>query len=603
MLSIRRRVALALFLFATAALAQERRAVAGKVVDLQQQPVANAVVTFSTALAPHTSMAAPEVLTGKTDAAGAFRLELLAGHAYAAGAVGPRQPDGTSGVARWTEGVRAGQFVVLPLERAQRDVRFEVQGLAAWGTAAPQRLRVVPVHAPGVSLEAELQDGRAVLPPMPVDRLLVELCVGNGDVLASCDVAEPIGGQACVVVLPAPHALRLQVRDIAGAPLARVAIEQRTVLHRHGNGIVDDECWREAWRRVGATDAEGRLDAQVALAGCGWLQVFRAHQPGLAQSLAAILGGKQTIDARGASDNDCAELHFTLAAERPLTGKLVRGADEPLAGDLWVELTCNLTLPSGGQVSVPQLFPVHANAQGEWRLVDATDAFEIARLLAPPALRPRNGAQLPFVLVETSGRVTTLPTVSLAKLPTLDLQVLRGDGGPADQAIAFVVPVDRRRWFVETWDARHGLDRAGRARISVPGGAALLFCTDGVEFAEHRIDGNTAKLELRMAPLVQSVWTVKTPAGEPAAGAATEFTAYGSAEVRERDVWAQARGALEVSFQTAWNDGLRADSAGRVVLRTLPDAGLVMDMNLVHATGQLERVRFEPGDREFVLAK
>ena len=295
MLSIRRRVALALFLFATAALAQERRAVAGKVVDLQQQPVANAVVTFSTALAPHTSMAAPEVLTGKTDAAGAFRLELLAGHAYAAGAVGPRQPDGTSGVARWTEGVRAGQFVVLPLERAQRDVRFEVQGLAAWGTAAPQRLRVVPVHAPGVSLEAELQDGRAVLPPMPVDRLLVELCVGNGDVLASCDVAEPIGGQACVVVLPAPHALRLQVRDIAGAPLARVAIEQRTVLHRHGNGIVDDECWREAWRRVGATDAEGRLDAQVALAGCGWLQVFRAHQPGLAQSLAAILGGKQSI--------------------------------------------------------------------------------------------------------------------------------------------------------------------------------------------------------------------------------------------------------------------------------------------------------------------
>jgi hypothetical protein len=601
--SIRLRVALAAFVFVTVAMAQERRATAGKVLDAQQQPVAAAVVTFSTALAPHTSMAAPEVLTATTDAAGAFRLDVLAGHAYAAGAVGPRQPDGTSGVSRWTEGVRAGQFVVVPLERVQRDVPFEVQGLAAWGTSAPQRLRVVPVHAPGVSLEAELQDGRAVLPPMPVDRLLIELCDANGDVVAAREVAEPIAGRACVVTMPAPHRLRLQVHDGGGAPLAGVAIEHRTVLHRHGNGIVVDECWREAWRRVGATDAEGRLDARVAIAGCGWLQVFRAHKPGLAPSLAAILGGTQTIDARGASDNDCAELHFTLAEQRPLTGKLVRGADEPLAADLWVELTSNLTLPSGGQVQVPQLFPVRANERGEWRLVDATDVFETARLLAPPALRRRNGTQLPFVLVETSGRVTTLPTVALAQLPTLDLQVLRADGGPAEQAIAFVVPVDRRRWFVETWDARHGLDRAGRARISVPGGAALLFCTDGVEFVEHRIDGNTAKLELRMAPLVQSVWTVKTPAGEPAAGAATEFTAYGSAEVRERDVWAQARGALEVSFQTAWNDGLRADSAGRMVLRTLPDAGLVMDLNLVHATGKLERVRFAPGDRELVLAK
>lgn len=596
-------VLLASLVLAGAGPAQDRRPLSGRVLDAAGKPMANAVVTLTTPLSAHLWVAGPEVLTATTDAQGTFRLDLLVGRTYAGGAVGAAAADGAVAVSPLVVDVAAGAFLTLRLAPALPPLRLRLLGLDAWGADGPRRVRFALRRAPGLGGEVALAtNGEAGLPGLPEDVMYLEFLDAAGDTLASAEARVPTASRLVERTLPRPRPLRVKVRDAKGGAVAGARIAQRTTLLQHTTGGPFEQCVRESWRSLGATDASGEFVTRIA-AVADWLQVFTAGKPGAATAVAGIVGGKQPVDARHDPQADAAELQFELIDEKPLVGQLLRTLEMPMAtASLWVEVTHMLSLPQGGSSHVPLLFPVVTDQRGDWRAAAVPAQFALPRLLAPPGLPRPAGLQLPSILVEASGQVAALDPVVLSRLPSLELQVLRADGGPAEGAVVVVVPMARRRWFVEPWDARHRLDRAGRARIGLTSGEALLFCTDGASFAEQRIDETTGRLELRLEPLQKSVLTVKTPAGAPAAGARLSLASY-SPPVNEPDPRRQARAAVAVSLHAAWMDGLLADGQGRFELRTVPDAGVILELAIEHAEGTLAEWRFVPGDRDVVLVK
>ncbi len=580
---------------------QERRALAGVVVDDRGEPVAGATVQLATSLAAHLWLAAPELLTATTDAAGRFRVEAQVGRSHAGGAVGPIGADGATAVSALVQDLAAGEFVSLRLQPARSPARIRVDGGAAWGTDAPRRLRVAMLHAPGLQWELALDvDGEAMLPPVPAGALLVELLDARGDTMLARELTAASGD--VTIALPPPRALRVLARDRAGRPVAGATIAQRTVLVHHTSSAPFDSCIRERWRTLGATGADGVLQARIT-AGDEWLRVFTARAPGAATAVGGLLGGAQPIDARRDPAADAGELHLELGAPRTLTGSVRRTAATPLAAaSLWLEVTHALALPTGGSVQVPMLLPVTTDADGVWRADALPAEIELPRLLAPPSVVGRDGLQLPPILADGTARAAALDPVVLAAMPVLELAAQRADGGPAEGAVVAVVPTARRRWFVEPWDARYRLDRAGRARIVAPSGPALLFCTDGQAFAEQMVDERTARAALRLEPLQRSTLRIRTPANAPAAGTLLQLASY-SPPVDEPDPRRQARGAVAVSLHAAWIDGLTADATGRVELRTVPHSGLPMAITFVHPSGTLVEMPFTPGDRDVVLER
>lgn len=582
-------------------LAQERRPLTGRVLDHANQPVAAAVVHWTTTIAAHASVAPAEVLTTTTDATGRFRVEVLPGRGYAGGAVGPRSAAGEVAVTPLVVAAGSGEFLTLRLGRPAAPARVPVRGGQAWGAEAPTRLRFTLQHAPGLQAEVEIAaDGMVPVPPLPADAMWVEFVTTPGETLAAAEVPLSAAPPTTLEV-PAPRPLRVRVVDGNGNPAAGATIAMRTLLARSTSSGRYGASVREAWRTLGATDAAGRLDARIAPA-ADWLQVFTARRGGAATALAALVGDKP-VDARHDANADAAELVFALADERPLDGRLLRSSNEPLVGaTAWLEVTHLLPLPQGGSAQVPLLFPVVTDATGAWRASGLPAQFTTPRLLAPPGLPRPAGLQLPAILTEASGQVAALEPVVLAGLPTLDLQVLRADGGPAEGAAVLLVPLAPRRWFVEPWDAQHRLDRAGRARIGLRAGEALLFCTDGSSFAEQVVDETTGRLELRLEALPKSVWHITTADGKPAAGARLTLSRY-SPPIDEQDPRRQARGAIAVTLHAAWIDGRCADDDGRIELYTIPDSRVPIEVAIEHPAGSLEQLRLTRGERELMLNK
>ncbi|MBL8755081.1 MAG: carboxypeptidase regulatory-like domain-containing protein [Planctomycetes bacterium] len=582
--------------------AQERRTFGAKVVDAAGRPVAGATVLLTTPRAAHLAVAAPEVVTATSDAEGRCKAALLVGASYAMGAL--RVDGDVVAVSPLVSGVGAGEYREFVLGPAGPRRTVRVEGCAAWGELAPSRLRLCLRAAPGLVAEVELAaDGTARLPALPAGPMLCEFLTTAGATLVHTDLADPwAGGAPLVLTLPPPRRIVLRVRDDAGQPVAGASLAQRTVAVHHTGPGAAGACVREAWRELGRSDGSGELTALLP-DHREWLEVFTARRDGFATAVAGRVGDdKRAIDARHAPQAPGDELHFTLAPARPLVGRILTDLQTPLAGvRAWVEVTFLLPLPQGGSTYVPLLEEVTTDAQGAWNARGVPADFVMPRLLAGPELPAPEGMQLPPVLAEAAGRVAALPAVVLAELPQCTVQVTRADGSPAEGAAVFVVPTERRRWFVETWDARHRLDRARRLRLATASRAALLCCTDGVGFASARLDASTARLVLQLDAMPAARWQIHTPAGVPAVGAELVLASYSPA-VDETDPWQQALAAVAVSLHAAWCDGLRADASGHVTLRRVPAPGALMDLRIEHASGTLADLRFTPGERTLQLA-
>lgn len=593
-----------LALFVVAVQAQDRGVCVGRVSAADGKPMAGATVYLTTPLAAHALLAEPERIIATTDAQGTFRAELRLGRNYGVGAVGPQLADGTAAVSEVRRGVGVGEFVALTLSAPSPAPSLRVHGLDRWGDDAPRRARIRLRGAPGIAHEVALAPtGPTHLPHLPTDAACLELLTADGSTLWWCHLAPPApDGRFPDCELPEPVPVRFTVRATDGTPIAGVSIERRAAHILFDRLGLLDQFVTESWPVLGHTGADGTLTARIPNSTEDWLRVFRAGKPGFATDTAALCGTSpvQVIDARGDGDANAREVHFELLPEQLLCGTVIREPGAPLADtELLVEMTRLLPLPKGGSVQVPMLHRVRTNAAGAWTLTQAPAYADLPRVLTPVTLSRPDGAQLPPVLVEATGRTETMPAVVLSTLRSFDLQVTRADGGPAMGAVVVVLPLDRRRWFVETWDARHRLDRAGRARVCPPPGEALLFCTDGREFAELHVEASTGNSTLRMVPLTASSLRIRTAAGEAAVAALLSLQSY-SPPVNETDPLRQARGAIAVSLHAATMDGLRTDARGMVTVHSVPDSGTTQRFRIEHAGTETE-VSCVPGDQDVTM--
>jgi hypothetical protein len=245
------------------------------------------------------------------------------------------------------------------------------------------------------------------------------------------------------------------------------------------------------------------------------------------------------------------------------------------------------------------LYPVRTDANGRWSVPGAPAGASKPRLLAPPTLSGPQGAQLPVVLTQDERHVATLPTVRLASLRTIDLQGIRADGGPAEGAIVVLVSTQTRHWFVEAWDPRHRLDRAGRARICPPPGPCLLICTDGEAFASVAIDDQTQQMELRLEPLAKATIRCVTADGKPAAGATVAIQSYSPAG-QGGDALALARAAVAVSLHQWLLADVKSDASGVAQVRFLSSLA-VMQLEATLDGAKSEQFRLGEGDLTVTL--
>lgn len=543
----------------------------GRVSGPDDKPLAGATVTLTTPLAAHALLAAPEVLTATTDADGSFRAALLVGRSYAVGVVGTADDQGRAAVSAIQNGVGAAQFVKLRATTIAPVPQVQFTGLLAWGEDAPRRGRLTLMHAPGITIEFAIgADGLARLPHLPKDRCSIELLTADGSTCWWDSFDAPDAEGRIPITLQPLVGLSFVVRTADGKPVPGATVEQRTALIWFGQLGLFEAFRREHWRTLGTTDEQGIVHTRVPRPSTeDWSRVFRAGKPGFAAGIAGFFADKVT-DARRDPEAKNSELHFELVPEQPLTGLVETAAGNALAGtDLVVEVTHMLPMANGGSLQVPLLYPVRTDGNGHYAVLGAPAGAVRPRLLAPPALSGPGGAQLPTVLIENEGHVASLGPVRLSTLRTIDLQVLRPDGGPAEGAIAVLISLRQRHWFVDTWDPRHRLDRAGRARICPPAGECLLFCTDGESSCCTVIDDLSKRVELRGEPLAAATIRCITADGKPAAGASIRINSY-SPVGDGGDAEALARAAVAVSLNQWLLADVKADEAGVARVRLLP---------------------------------
>lgn len=511
-------------------MAQDRPFV-GQVVDEAGTPVARAEVTL-TALAGHVLAAAPPHLVHATsDDRGRFRTALFGDLDYTIFALGPARADGRRQVGPVHAGLMGAALPTIVVDRWRGATAWRCGGFAAWGEAAPRRGRARLQSSPATVFEFDLAaDGTATLPVLPVGIALFELLDAAGQVLW-CGHADTA---AAGLELPPPTTVTFHVVDDAGRPIAGALVEQRTTALYFADLGPLTEVHGSHWRRLGKTAVDGTLAAAIASNPVEWVRPFRVRAAGHAMGIAAHLGAEQgfeVVDARGDRDADRAHLHLQLPAARALRGALQQTAERPLGNqDVTVEVVYLLPLKNGGSVHVPLLLSARTDDAGAFTITDAPADFHLARLLAPPSLAGPRDARLPPLLADVQGRVDAFPTVRLDQLHTVDLQVVRADGGPAEGALVVLVSLERRRWFVEPWDPRYRLDRAGRLRFCPPPGEFLLFCTDGDAAAFVGAAGGEARLDLRLEPMPSMTVRVVGDDGKPVPQAQVSVDSYGAAE-------------------------------------------------------------------------
>ncbi|HZN38159.1 MAG TPA: hypothetical protein VFD82_05110 [Planctomycetota bacterium] len=590
---IRSPALVALLVLAAASIAQERRHALGRVLGPDGKPLAAATVTLTCQLAPDDALASPEVVTATTGDDGTFRAALRVGRHYAAGAVGA-DANGRAAVSQIVNAIGAAQFVTLHASSVVAPTRVHIGGLAAWGNAAPRRGRFTCRHAPGIAVEfAIAAAGAAELPLLPRDAGVLELLGADGSTVWWDSVQPP--DAELEVTLGAPLDLRFVARDGKGQPVGGALIEQRSATVWFGHLGVFETFRTHRWRSLGTTGADGTLRARVATPPEEeWVRVFRASKPGLAAGISGYIA-EHLADARRQDDADRGELHFELADEQPLRGSVETKPGEPLAGaDLFVEVIYMMPMANGGSVHVPLLYPVRTDAHGGYEVRGAPMAGLAPRLLAKPSLSGPGGAQLPAMLARIDVRAEPAVT-RLSALRTVEVQGLLPDGGPAEGATAVLVSLADRHWFVEAWDARYRLDRAGRATLCAPSGEHLLFCSDGAVWASTVIDDQTENVELRFVPLASATIRCVAADGKPAAGA--EVTIHSHSPATQGEPVDLARSAVAVSLHQGLFANVTTDGEGiaRVRLLLLPNSA-TMQLEVSHRGAKSEPIAFGGGE-------
>lgn len=593
---LRVRCVLAALAAATLLTAQQRRPLAGLVLDEIGAPLAGARVLLAGETSPAWTPAT-DLVTAVADDDGRFRAMVLECVEYDAWAVGGGRADGSWLASLPTNGVVPGPRLELRT-MVLRERRLRVHGLRPWADLAPFEARLWLVASGHVVAVPVDQGGNAVVPrEWPAGDALVEIRdrAGQALVVDKVDVGE------WTVSIPAPVAIDVQVEDAAGRPLAGVTVERR---FRAGARLQPlGHRARRMQAVLGATGPDGRLRARVAAGdGAGspsalaHLQL-RASAPGWADAFATTLRGTLFSAAGSERTVDGVRLlPFAMREAREITGEVLLAPGRPLQGCSLRIGTREILHGDGVGLHMDDAHDARTGADGRFSLDRLGQGAECIELrLGVEALAAAVGDQRrtrafppgqPFVAAALAAEPPHL-RVDLSRLGRLSLQVVDERDGPASGALVVLQSERGDATYIGEGDPRFRLDPAGRATVLLERGPWFLVATDGERGAWRSIvvGENEDELRLQIRPWPRLRGLVRDAADRPVAGARFEPRSYGPGS-RRLDY-------LHVLLLQRWLPQTVSDADGGFGLPFLP------------GTRVEYTVRMAAGDRrsaEFVLA-
>lgn len=557
---------------------QERRAAIGTVTGPDGQPLAAAEVVLAGAPFPAWCRTA-DVVRVVADAAGRFRADLLPSIAYSAWATGPVGGDGSHLAAPVSENAGVGRFLELRAQYRLARGRLQVQGLDAWQPLGALRVQVVPLAAARVPVPLALDgDGAADLPPLPSGSGSVQLLDAAGELLWEESI--DFGGQR---QLRLPRLQRLPARVFAAdAPLAGAVVLQ--MIGMGGSRVPTAASltgWRggEVWRRIAATDAEGRAELLVPLDRDPMQRppsrlLFAARAPGHTESVSGWYSG--AIRDGAVIEKHDGELQFHLAAlpvgEPGAAGRLRPLPGQPLAGTPL--LLCGrqrLQVRKNSTTLLDRMFAGELQEDGSWSLPSMPAGFSGTLLVGPlptPAGEPALAAA-PVPWQPGAGAAA-----DGAALQPFELQLVRPDGAPATGCPVLLMPVANGRLDLTGPGTQFLVDGSGAARLQLPPGNWFVYAGDDSTFqvAVIEVADRPVQQRLAMQPLLAVACRVLTRDGEPAAGATVRLSGSRVQAVSLEEPM-RLLSALHTRITQQLIVGQQTDAAGLATLRLLPMPG------------------------------
>jgi hypothetical protein len=497
-------------LAASTLLAQERRSIAGRVLEPSGAGVANAAVVLVEERSDPGSPVPRDVVEAATDDAGRFRAALLPRGVYRAAALGPAREDGGQLVATTLD----HEFVVDGVELSGRwrtPVAWRrASGFDRWREHGP--LRLVACTAFG---ERDLGDPTVPgwLPPplVPIaDRMVFELRDARGGAIHRLPSSSPTD-----LAMPPPVAIDVTVVDAEGRPVAGAEIAHLVrAWNLSPRGLfVRERTPQWTPRRVGTTDGKGRATVVVAL----------RPQPDDAPEFAVAMPGTTPTVTVRETPAPAAAMEWVPGARRarivlglpvPVTGQIVAAAG-PVAG-LRVQIETNIgpawfteaRTDAAGQFAAHGI-PLRANP-GE--------QVDLVLRIAEADLDAATGRKGSLMLPRLRGAERAFGTIDVRQFGSVTLQVYDDRRGPARGVVVLLHPLLPGHNQVEVAPHRLVTDAAGRVDLVCAPGPWLAVASDGRRLGWTAFTEAMHACDLTLPPAV-TVRGLVRDAGAPVAGA------------------------------------------------------------------------------------
>lgn len=476
------------FLWVPMVAAQARQPLQGVVRDAAGKPVSGATVTLVWTPLGGDEEGPSDVITCRSDAAGAFAAELLTGEGYSAWAI-QDLGGGQFACSAIGEDVAPGGRCELRLGAPRWRQEFSLTGAEEWPDQGPLRLFVVPPAANPCRFPVV----KGFAPPLPPNGVAL-VVGGGGNVLASCwiDANEPVH-----VAVPKPVEVSIQAVDSKGGPIAGATVSAALGVLPRGRGLFQRPQLL-VWNRLAITGQDGCATVVLpmrrqALQGPASAVTVRVEGPGFAAATKALFWMNRELWVTGVGEA-LRPLGDTKSVPIPLLPACrVRCNDRghPCADGFAVleasyppsaldRQTARVRFDGSGLATLPiSADPVETRLR--WRRPDGE----------------RTWLRLPFM----SGQTTT---ADLANTRRVAMILRRADGSPAAGVPVLFVPDGSSVDVFPRYPVYS--DPEGKCVLWLDESAWLFAACDGADFGEAAVPRGAmgADLVVTMLPLARA---------------------------------------------------------------------------------------------------
>jgi len=553
-----------------------RKTAIGTVTDGNGAPLAEARVYFAFVPVGGEHLAPADAVEATTDKRGRYRVSLLPCAKYRAWAIGKASENGdrlVSDVA-WTS---TAELLELRATHVRQQEQVTLTGLDQWQDDGPFRVRWL-VHGVESSQApvAVAADGAVKVPPIPATRCAGELLNARNEAFEAF-IYDGRRNRDTVRINP-PREIPTRAIDDAGKPVEDVEIWERISSGpTTGDLLGPYSGGRFQWRRLGATDAEGRLVARVAarnnpMTNTGWNQVtLLGKKAGYASCFSGFRRGPFK-DGKEFDREGLKELPFLMHPAKPLRGR-VRDANGAVANQPFriVGEARIIDKDGNGWIHEKLMWSIETDAEGRFEIAEMPASIEKCFVLPQPHAAAsgafpegvrRNTPPQPLALHPHEFEREKENDFDLSTSRIVSLQILDAQSGPARGVRVMFISQNQKNPSCEWWTPQAVPDRAGRLAMRLEAGKWFVFVRNATAMASVELDLTAdEKLTLKLEPMPAMRGTVIDADGKPIANA--ELDCHSSTFHSGNDK--SPLQPIASSLNWRWIDAVRTDAEGSFV--------------------------------------